>query len=259
VKPGDQVRAGAEIGRCGNSGRSPVPHLHFHVQRGAVLGSETIAADFGDVVAHPGGHGTVSHRVIPREGDVVRPVGRDDVLADALAFPPGSTWMLTEAATGRHEAARVEIDLLGRRRLRSPLAQLYLEPYETGLVIVAFHGRRDSLLRYASLAHARVPVDQESTHTGHQRVPRRLTLAWPWAFLDDLVTVVAPRLADFEIAYTSRRSERELVVEGTAARFTTRAVVSFANNPHRVEVEQDGHRTVVEIATHPGAATEIIA
>ena len=32
VKKGDRVERGQEIGRCGNSGHSTEPHLHFHVQ-----------------------------------------------------------------------------------------------------------------------------------------------------------------------------------------------------------------------------------
>lgn len=33
VKPGDQVQVGARLGRVGNSGLSPEPHLHLHAQR----------------------------------------------------------------------------------------------------------------------------------------------------------------------------------------------------------------------------------
>ena len=32
VRPGDHVEQGQEIGRCGHSGNSSEPHLHFHVQ-----------------------------------------------------------------------------------------------------------------------------------------------------------------------------------------------------------------------------------
>lgn len=32
VKKGDRVRAGDPIGRCGNSGHSSEPHLHYHMQ-----------------------------------------------------------------------------------------------------------------------------------------------------------------------------------------------------------------------------------
>ena len=37
VKIGDKVQAGQRIGRCGNSGNSPVPHLHIHLQTTPVL------------------------------------------------------------------------------------------------------------------------------------------------------------------------------------------------------------------------------
>jgi hypothetical protein len=36
VKLGDKVKAGQEIGQCGNSGNSPFPHLHWHLQTTSV-------------------------------------------------------------------------------------------------------------------------------------------------------------------------------------------------------------------------------
>ncbi|WP_103532017.1 M23 family metallopeptidase [Streptomyces sp. SM11] len=37
VKPGDTVRAGQRIARCGNSGNTTEPHLHFHLMDGPDL------------------------------------------------------------------------------------------------------------------------------------------------------------------------------------------------------------------------------
>jgi len=37
VKPGQTVRAGQRIASCGNSGNSPIPHLHIHLQNTPVL------------------------------------------------------------------------------------------------------------------------------------------------------------------------------------------------------------------------------
>ena len=42
VKPGDHVRRGDIVGTCGNSGRSPEPHLHFQVQATPYVGSKTL-------------------------------------------------------------------------------------------------------------------------------------------------------------------------------------------------------------------------
>lgn len=41
VVPGTWVVPGQPLARCGNSGRSPQPHLHLHVQTGRALGSPT--------------------------------------------------------------------------------------------------------------------------------------------------------------------------------------------------------------------------
>ncbi len=52
VARGQRVERGAEIGRCGNSGNTTEPHLHFHLQDGARFGSaEGLPAFFADYFA----------------------------------------------------------------------------------------------------------------------------------------------------------------------------------------------------------------
>ena len=52
VKPGDEVRSGQKLGRCGNSGHSSEPHLHYHLQTTARLGDgEGLPAQFVGYVA----------------------------------------------------------------------------------------------------------------------------------------------------------------------------------------------------------------
>jgi len=41
VSPGMYVKRGDIIARCGSSGRAPRPHLHFHIQENAAIGSST--------------------------------------------------------------------------------------------------------------------------------------------------------------------------------------------------------------------------
>ena len=72
VKPGQRVRRGETLGRCGNSGNSSEPHLHFHVQdrpmlfgaaRGLPISFAGYAAD-GDRVV----------RGTPVQGQFLRPL-----------------------------------------------------------------------------------------------------------------------------------------------------------------------------------------
>lgn len=259
VKVGDRVKVGGELGRCGNSGRSLVPHLHFQVQRGGALGSETVPADFGDVIAKAtdasvDASATVSYRVIPREGDVLRPILRDEALARALEFPVGSEWEFFEPSTGRRERARVGIDLQSRRMLESDSAQLYLEPYDTGLVIIGFDGSRQSLLRTLTLALARVPFDLEPSLAWQDRVPRRLLTAWGGALLD-LMSVVAPGWTDDEIRYTARRRERAVTIVGTTNRVHTTAVIALDGAPHTLELRA---ASPTASSTSPSASTRVI-
>ncbi|RJE89257.1 M23 family metallopeptidase [Paracoccus onubensis] len=71
VAKGDHVVPGQEIGRCGNSGNTSEPHLHFHLQTGPGLGQgKGLPAQFTDYRAN----GVVIHRGEPRKGEIIQPV-----------------------------------------------------------------------------------------------------------------------------------------------------------------------------------------
>lgn len=68
VKTGDEVKAGQQIGMVGNSGNSPIPHLHYHLQTTAVWFK-------GDGLPMPFASLTVNGKTLknaePVRGDVV--------------------------------------------------------------------------------------------------------------------------------------------------------------------------------------------
>ncbi|MBN1608783.1 MAG: urea transporter, partial [Polyangiaceae bacterium] len=188
VRPGETVAAGKEIGRCGSSGRSPVPHLHFQLQRSHVMGSATVPAEFGDVVRGERDNARLELHGIPNEGDVVRPVVRDEALVRALAWSPGEHFELSEA--DRAERVTSEVDLLGRRSLSSELGRLWFELYDGGLVLLDFQGSPDSLLRSLLLALPRVPFDRATSLTWQEHLPRRLFLPVWVRSVGDLLAAV---------------------------------------------------------------------
>lgn len=70
VSPGDRVAAGQPLGRCGNSGHSSEPHLHFNLQDGAVFGEGLgLPAFFTDYLAD----GEPVERGEPLRGQTVEP------------------------------------------------------------------------------------------------------------------------------------------------------------------------------------------
>ena len=63
VQEGERVTTGQLLGRCGSSGHAEAPHIHYQLQRGGVLGSQTLPARFHGYVAQEG-----SKRIAVREG-----------------------------------------------------------------------------------------------------------------------------------------------------------------------------------------------
>jgi hypothetical protein len=50
IVEGQTVEPGQSIGRCGNSGRSPQPHIHLHIQKDASLDSPTVPFHLTQVI-----------------------------------------------------------------------------------------------------------------------------------------------------------------------------------------------------------------
>ena len=70
VSAGERVARGEELGRCGNSGNTSEPHLHFHLQTTADLSNgEGLPAFFEDYVAD----GRPVDRGEPLAGQVIEP------------------------------------------------------------------------------------------------------------------------------------------------------------------------------------------
>lgn len=69
-RAGDSVAEGQQIGRCGNSGNTTMPHLHYHLQTTAVFArGEGLPAQFNDYVAD----GEQVERGEPVRGEYLEP------------------------------------------------------------------------------------------------------------------------------------------------------------------------------------------
>jgi len=75
VKVGQAIEAGALLGRCGNSGRSSEPHLHFHLQDAEpVQEGWGVEAVFQGVELLRDGETTTPADYTFKRGDTIQPV-----------------------------------------------------------------------------------------------------------------------------------------------------------------------------------------
>ncbi|MBG0783330.1 MAG: urea transporter [Bacteroidales bacterium] len=90
VHKGQYVEQGTQLANCGNSGRSPFPHLHFQFQTSSVVGAQTLSYPF---VAYLSKNGELRFHSSdqPQLNDLVSNQLVDETLNKALHFIPGQT------------------------------------------------------------------------------------------------------------------------------------------------------------------------
>ena len=89
VNVGDKVKKGQLLGRCGNSGRSPYPHLHFQFQVTPYIGSATLDYPFGHFMLKAESGYILKNFEFPKNEQVVVNPSKNEVLQQALHFIPG--------------------------------------------------------------------------------------------------------------------------------------------------------------------------
>ena len=138
---GDRVQVGQRLAACGNSGRSPQPHLHLHLQRGKTLGLPTIPFHLAGVVQNDQFH--LRRELQP--GDGAENPARDHLLAEALKLPVGRRMVFCceePGKGGRLCTLTVILDPTGGFWLRDEVgAEL---AFHQSCAALTFFGRRGS-------------------------------------------------------------------------------------------------------------------
>ena len=88
VKEGDNVKQGQLLGKCGNSGRSPFPHLHFQFQSTPYIGSPTLDYPLGHYLLK-GNQYTLETFSFPQKGQILANPMKNELLTKAFHFTPG--------------------------------------------------------------------------------------------------------------------------------------------------------------------------
>jgi len=89
VKTGNNVKKSQIIGLCGNSGRSPYPHLHFQFQSKPYVGSTTVDYPVGQYLVRTQTGYTLKSFDYPNKDENLANPPINEVLAKALHFIPG--------------------------------------------------------------------------------------------------------------------------------------------------------------------------
>jgi urea transporter len=155
VKRGTYVKMGDIVAQCGNSGRSPYPHLHFQVQNNPLIGSKTL---FYPVSYY---FNSLQNKIIqfnvPVTGEKVSNLNQHHFLFQAMNILPDTVLEFSwtdEKGKQRTEHWESYTDAMNYKYLlsRETDAVAYFTCDQMMFYFTAFYGERNSLLYHFFLS-----------------------------------------------------------------------------------------------------------
>lgn len=200
VSPGDTVKQGDLLGLCGNSGRSPEPHLHFQAQATPYIGSKTLAYPFAYYNTNSKQGNPFHSFSIPQQGVVLSSPDVDTAIKKAFDFQPGYMAKLSWA----NQSEKLEV-------YTDDLNQSYIYSKETGasayfinngnvFYFTSFYGDKQSLLYHFYLAAFKVIFSSNECIIAHDVYPVQQTTNKAKLWLQDLI---APFYRFIKLEYQS--------------------------------------------------------
>jgi murein DD-endopeptidase MepM/ murein hydrolase activator NlpD len=196
VREGDPVKQGQLLGKCGNSGRSPYPHLHFQFQHTPYIGSPTLNYPLGHYLLK-GDNYTFETFSYPLKGEVVANPIRNEQLARSLHFIPGqhiSGEILVETKGGievrkDHYNWTVNTDVYNSTYIESDEDGSVAYLYNNGNLhfFTNFTGKKETPLYWFFLALFKVPLGFLPNSKIHDQIPVNLMFGGLLKFLQDFI------------------------------------------------------------------------
>lgn len=200
VKVGDSVQKGQLLGKCGNSGRSPFPHLHFQFQSTPYIGSPTLDYPLGHYLLKGEKYNLMTFS-IPIKGQVIANPRKNELLARALHFIPGQSisgeYRIENIKTGTqvHQdrfSWEVNTDVFNATYIGSEesSARAYLFNNDDLHYFTNFIGKKGSPLYWFFLALFKVPLGfLPNSHT-KDHIPVNLMFGGALMFLQDIIAPI---------------------------------------------------------------------
>lgn len=165
VKPGDYLKQGDRLGQVGNSGRSPLPHLHFQIQLGAEPGSKTRLSHLVSYkLHHTDGSLEFVSSDVPRQGEQISALVPELHLQNMLGLQNLSEQQLA-VRRGKKETLetwKVNLDLWGNWHIFSDRgSELGFSVYAGIYNALSFGGKRNTALAAFARLISRLPYAEK--------------------------------------------------------------------------------------------------
>jgi len=161
VKVGDSIKKGELLATCGNSGRSPFPHLHFQFQLSDKIGDKTYKFPLSNFISNsPFGY-VLKTFDYPGENESVQNVEIDEIVKNSFTFALGDVvkWKCSFGKKEFFEAWEVKADIYNNLFIQSSTGDsAFLYQTEKVFYITNYSGTKTSALYHFYLSAYQVPL-----------------------------------------------------------------------------------------------------
>jgi len=205
---GDKIKQGDVIGRVGNSGRSPYPHLHFQFQATPFIGSKTLDYPFSYYIRKATKGYQFSSFDNPRQHDRVSNIDTMEILTNAFHFIPGRKFKFEVIKSGKKEVVEWEVftNVYNNSYIqcKNTKSIAYFESDGNLLYFRHFEGDKSSLLYYLFLAAYKIQMGYYQDLKLNDRYPVNLLFGRISLFFQDFIAPFLNYLnAKYEVKYQS--------------------------------------------------------
>ncbi|MES9901910.1 MAG: hypothetical protein ABW168_04395 [Sedimenticola sp.] len=197
------------MGHCGNSGYSPQPHIHLHLQVAAQPGDSSLPYVFGSHIQQ----GRFIAYGIPEEGAQIEPFLPETGLQQALSLTLDRKLQYHWYRDGELQwELRIEVRMnpSGETYLDSGRGHLYFNQSDSEFYCYRLEGR-DPALALLFSALPRIPLGGDAGMSWQDTLPLQvLRQGWRW-HLASLLRAVLPTVGD---SHYSARWQQTNLIEG---------------------------------------------
>ncbi|MBP1663088.1 MAG: peptidoglycan DD-metalloendopeptidase family protein [Bacteroidetes bacterium] len=157
VKTGDHVKQGDLLAHCGNSGRSPEPHVHFQVQAFPEVGSKTLNYPISYYYKRNGNSEHLMQFQKPEKADIVSGVSKNELLFNAFNILPDNSISMQytdEKGAEKTENWNTYTNAYNQKYIYCSQTNTAAYYVNDGIMFyfIAFYGNKKSLLYYFYLS-----------------------------------------------------------------------------------------------------------
>ena len=145
---GQYITKGTYLATCGNSGRSPEPHIHFQLQTIPTIGAQTLEYPISYFIERKGAEKKLRISEVPKEGSFISNVQVNELLIVGFSFLPGQKIVFKNERTEENINWEVFTDAYNRTYIYCKESNSYAYFVNDGVMLyfTDFEGNNDSLL-----------------------------------------------------------------------------------------------------------------